>query len=368
LLQESDVDSIIESNPEMNDNQIAGLIYAELGSYRQNTTENNQGSGRQDQGSQGETGRAERTEQPAEQRTGQETGRQEQQSNQGVINETGGQPGTQPAANQGNQPTADGVVQPGGAGVDTEPGQDGASRGAVEPAVESTDPLTLDQEQDGTTPQSIDPSANELLWEAAQSPLTEPGTQSRFAGNPEMSGQGTANATQESNQDNSIAQPVKVAKPKKKHQPKRSTPSLFRETGRGGAVSVHDANKIVSGFKAGWSSGARSRVSVASTFADLPADVQQAAKEGGGNEYVRGVFHNDRFQVRLPTYFACSPSRWCTYRCALFNTNGRISPFLSSIFKQVGAKYSKSLASFVSFPACRSFNVIQVASLQSPPG
>tara|TARA_R110000824_G_scaffold124877_1_gene283693 strand:- start:232 stop:414 length:183 start_codon:yes stop_codon:yes gene_type:complete len=43
---------------------------------------------------------------------------------------------------------------------------------------------------------------NELLWGAAQSPLTESGTQSRFAGNPEsMSGQGTANAMQESSEE-----------------------------------------------------------------------------------------------------------------------------------------------------------------------
>jgi len=38
-------------------------------------------------------------------------------------------------------------------------------------------------------------------------------------------------------------------------------------------------------------------VSAVSAFADLPAEIQQASNDSGGNEYVRGVVHNDTFHL-----------------------------------------------------------------------
>jgi GGDEF domain-containing protein len=167
----------MEYNPEMNDNQIAGLIYAEITGRGQNTTQNNQGSRSQDQGAQGETGRAERTGQPAESRTDQETGQREQQLNQEVAGDRAGQPATESNDGQGDQPASDGVVQPEGTGTDTVgTGQEvGATGGTTDPAVtqeeqpsltqddpnvrQAPEPLDLTAEQDGTTTQATDPNA-----------------------------------------------------------------------------------------------------------------------------------------------------------------------------------------------------------------
>lgn len=128
LLQASEVDSIIESNPEMNDNQIAGLIYAEITGRVQNTTQNNQGSRSQDQGAQGEITGAE-TEAPA----GEIAHVGQQGSGRAVLPASGESTQENESGEQASLLASDGVVPPGRTGADTVGAEDG---GTTEPVVD----------------------------------------------------------------------------------------------------------------------------------------------------------------------------------------------------------------------------------------
>ena len=70
--------------------------------------------------------------------------------------------------------------------------------------------------------------------------------------------------------------------------------ALFRVTpNAGGGVRLQDAMRKVRSITSEWTVFADRSTHVVATFAYLPANVQKAARDGGGDEKVKGVFHRD---------------------------------------------------------------------------
>lgn len=330
LLQASVVDSIIESNPEMNYNQIAGLIYAGIAENNQNATQNNQGSGLEDQGTQGEI----------------ESAGTETQAAAGEVASAESSDG-QPASGAGGQagvPASGGVVQPGRTGTDTVGAEDG---GTTDPAVAlQPEALTLDQEQDGTTPQATDPNAEtraqvnrERDFFGLETPEGNTSNVGMGGRQDDMVGAGT-NETEQQDQRGRTTRACYRGRnrhrcQRNRHQPSptNNTPAstdeqkttdsmttksaklvdpvaslrealsddvdvaplgvaLFRVTpNAGGGVRLQDAIRKVRSITSEWTVFADRSTHVVATFADLPADVQKAGREGGSDKKVKGIFH-----------------------------------------------------------------------------
>ena len=119
----------MESNSEMNDNQIAGVIYAEIAGRVQNTTQNNQGSGGENTGAQGETAGAE-----TEAAVGEIAYVEQQESGGAVLPASGESTQENESEEQAIVPASGGMVQPGRTETDTIGAEDGRT---TEPAIES---------------------------------------------------------------------------------------------------------------------------------------------------------------------------------------------------------------------------------------
>ena len=64
----------------------------------------------------------------------------------------------------------------------------------------------------------------------------------------------------------------------------------------GGGVRLQDAIRKVRSITINGTVFSDTRTHVIAAFAELPAEVQKAARDGGGDEKVKGVFHNGRFR------------------------------------------------------------------------
>ena len=63
-----------------------------------------------------------------------------------------------------------------------------------------------------------------------------------------------------------------------------------------GGIRLQDATWKVRSIIINWTVFSDRRTHVVAAFAELPAEVQKAARDGGGDEKVKGVFHNGRFR------------------------------------------------------------------------
>lgn len=63
-----------------------------------------------------------------------------------------------------------------------------------------------------------------------------------------------------------------------------------------GGVRLQDATRKVRSITTNGTVFSDRMTHIVATFAYLPADVQKAARDGGGDEKVKGVFHNGRFR------------------------------------------------------------------------
>jgi len=58
-----------------------------------------------------------------------------------------------------------------------------------------------------------------------------------------------------------------------------------------GGVRLQDAIRKVRSITSEWTVFADRSTHVVATFVDLPADVQKAGRDGGGDEKVKSIFH-----------------------------------------------------------------------------